>query len=396
MWLQNLVFYLLFVLPILLPVLTAAVRLIVAFASRAARDGQAMDSNAGRVIDGLLFIVAVPLLIVGYTFDRHGVPGGTPLEVYADTGVPMNAYASLSHEHGAALCAIWALGFFAYWVVRVHGDRLPPIVYACCHALIVLFIVWTAVYLAHVGFPHYDLDMILSVLPLQVGSLTSSLLYIAQLKRSLDAWTPPAGAQDPAALPAWQRRTYRVLRRRRTQPLLWLVLLFPLQLVLQLILVLFGQRPDSALRAFLETSGYHLSNLPAPPPELMSGDGHYLCTVAARGHRRLVKPLRAGFRHGAPIPVNRQLMIANAFEHLLEQHLPAIHRFVRRLYDAYGYPISRHIRRRAAADAVYLAMKPLEWLFLLVLYTCDTRPENRIHAQYSAYRTGRGGIRSAE
>ncbi|WP_343073709.1 DUF6688 family protein [Clostridium sp. YIM B02555] len=27
-------------------------------------------------------------------------------------------------------------------------------------------------------------------------------------------------------------------------------------------------------------------------------------------------------------------------------------------------------------------MKPLEWLFLIVLYFCDVNPENRIAVQY--------------
>ena len=31
---------------------------------------------------------------------------------------------------------------------------------------------------------------------------------------------------------------------------------------------------------------------------------------------------------------------------------------------------------------VYIIMKPLEWLFLLVLYLFDTKPENRIATQY--------------
>ncbi|WP_420831467.1 DUF6688 family protein [Paenibacillus sacheonensis] len=118
---------------------------------------------------------------------------------------------------------------------------------------------------------------------------------------------------------------------------------------------------------------------------MVAGDGHYLCTVAARGHRRLVKPLRAGIRHGEPITVNRQLLIANAFENVLEQHMPASHRMIRRLYDSWGYPVSRHIRSQLAADVVYLAMKPLEWFFLLVLYTVDRRPEDRIQAQYSGF-----------
>ncbi|WP_405027640.1 DUF6688 family protein [Lentibacillus songyuanensis] len=45
------------------------------------------------------------------------------------------------------------------------------------------------------------------------------------------------------------------------------------------------------------------SQIPAPAPEVIEGDGHYLCTVAVRGHKRLVKPLRAGIHHGERIAV---------------------------------------------------------------------------------------------
>ena len=43
-----------------------------------------------------------------------------------------------------------------------------------------------------------------------------------------------------------------------------------------------------------------------------------LCTVALRGHEKLVRPTRMGLRRGERIVVNRQLCVANAFEQLLE------------------------------------------------------------------------------
>jgi hypothetical protein len=45
---------------------------------------------------------------------------------------------------------------------------------------------------------------------------------------------------------------------------------------------------------------------------MVVGDGHYLCTVSAKGHKKLVKPIRAGIRRGSRISVNHQLLIANA------------------------------------------------------------------------------------
>ncbi|MDO5049616.1 MAG: hypothetical protein Q4D87_07020 [Actinomycetaceae bacterium] len=112
-------------------------------------------------------------------------------------------------------------------------------------------------------------------------------------------------------------------------------------------------------------------------------DEHYLCTVAAGGHASLVKPLRMGLRHGRPVVVNRQLLVANAFEQVLEEHVPRTHRTVRHIYDKYGFPVARLIRTKFVADLVWILMKPAEWIFLAVIYATDTHPEDRIAVQYT-------------
>ncbi|UOE94813.1 DUF6688 family protein [Alkalihalobacillus sp. LMS39] len=84
------------------------------------------------------------------------------------------------------------------------------------------------------------------------------------------------------------------------------------------------------------------------------------------------------------------MLVANAFENILEQYVPRAHKVIRAVYDKYGYPISRHIHSKWSADIVYLLMKPLEILFLIVLYTVDRNPENRIHVQYSELRRNNG------
>ena len=111
-------------------------------------------------------------------------------------------------------------------------------------------------------------------------------------------------------------------------------------------------------------------------------DEHYLCTVAAGGHRKVVKPIRMGLRHGHKVIVNRQLCIANAFEQILEEKTPRFHKLVRGFYDKYGFPIARFIKSRWIADFIYIIMKPLELIFLVVLYLVDVNPENRIAVQY--------------
>lgn len=155
----------------------------------------------------------------------------------------------------------------------------------------------------------------------------------------------------------------------------------PLLVVILIILVLFGQAPDAVVKAFTETSDWTLSQKISPPP--IEYEGHYLCTVAVNGHKRLVKPTRCGIRHGQKIIVNRQLCVANAFEQLIQEKAPRFHKLVRYIYDKYGYPLSKHITTAIRADIVYIIMKPLEYLFLFILYLFDLHPENRISMQYT-------------
>ena len=160
-----------------------------------------------------------------------------------------------------------------------------------------------------------------------------------------------------------------------------LVGLIPFTGVLVCLCILCGQGPFGIIRAFTNTSDWTYSAMISPPP--VEYEGHYLCTVAVNGHERVVKPLRLGVRHGVVIGVNRQLCAANAFEQLIEDKAPRLHRLVRHIYDNYGYPVSKHITTRLRADIVYILMKPLEWLFVAVLYLFDRDPESRIAVQYT-------------
>ena len=172
----------------------------------------------------------------------------------------------------------------------------------------------------------------------------------------------------------------RILCDSKNWPVLAIFAMIPLLGVVIAILALFGQAPDSAIKAFTETADYTLST--KIPPQNVFYDEHYLCTVAAGGHKKIVKPIRMGKRHGHDVVVNRQLMIANAFEQVLEEKTPRFHRAVRSFYDKYGFPVARLIKSKTVADIVWFIMKPLEWVFLFVLYLVDVNPEDRINKQY--------------
>lgn len=171
------------------------------------------------------------------------------------------------------------------------------------------------------------------------------------------------------------------LANSRRWPLAAFLLMWPLLGILIGVLLLFGQKPDAVIKAFTETSDWNLSQRVAPQNVLY--DEHYLCTVAAGGHEKIVKPRRLGVRHGHQVIVNRQLCVANAFEQILEERTPRFHRALRNFYDTYGFPVAGLIHSKYAADLVYFLMKPLEWVFLAVLYLTEVNPENRIAIQYT-------------
>jgi hypothetical protein len=165
-----------------------------------------------------------------------------------------------------------------------------------------------------------------------------------------------------------------------------LLLLFclPLLLLLSALLFVFGQRPDSAIRAFTETYKHGLSQWDYRCDNVHCG-GHYLCSVAANGHSEIVKPQRYGKRNGGNIICNRQLLISNAFEELIEQRWPGFHRVIRKKYDHVGDVVHKYysvFNNKFFSDIIYILMKPLEWFFLIVLYLVDRKPENRIAQQY--------------
>jgi len=93
----------------------------------------------------------------------------------------------------------------------------------------------------------------------------------------------------------------------------------------------------------------------------------FIVTAAASGHPWLVgsRPdLRTGLRE------NRQLRRMRAFESLLQSLAPRFHRRLRQVYNIVGPVVANRIRTPLAADAIYLALKPLEWAAILVVRVC--------------------------
>lgn len=286
----------------------------------------------------------------------------------------------LSSKYTFAFMLILLPGIAGYLTLLFSkGDKLPPLLSALCVAgVLILNVMSLAVALQllknaimnlfSIFFMVYHFNVLLLSVRVVVRHLREQIEYYKTREEELKA----------------RKGLYRLYTKltsisRYALPVL--MCMFFIVAVLEIIFVLTGQGLDAPIKMFTDTADWTFSQQIPPPP--LEYDGHYLCTVAAGGHKKIVKPTRLGRRRGAIIVVNRQLCIANAFEDVIQERHPAFHRKIRHFYDTHGYPLSRLITNERRADIVYFLMKPLEWVFLIFLYLVDRRPEERIERQYS-------------
>ena len=272
------------------------------------------------------------------------------------------------------VCLIGILG--AAVLTACDVNKTPPLIsvlsMAAMYLLLAVQLFWCLQMMNHME----------NMAPCLVLPMNLFFIGITIIRQKIREWNETdAHARPDFGKNRWIRAMNRSLMQAEKWPLWAFVFALPLLGLILLFLILLGQEPDVFIKAWTNTTDWALSRQTGP--QNIYFDEHYLCTAAAGGHRRIVKPLRMGVRHGHRVVVNRQLMIANAFENVLEERTPAAHRRIRSFYDRYGFPVADLIRKnRIACDLVYLAMKPAEWFFLLVLYLVDANPENRIAVQY--------------
>ena len=263
------------------------------------------------------------------------------------------------------------IAVLAYIVLRFYVlEKLPPLLAVICIAGLYLGILICFLWCVQI-INVTDKEMIL----LCLFPLNLILIALRTIKNVVHQQTFKGGN-----IPHKYGKISMLLNNTSNWPWIAFLAAIPLLGVLVVILLIFGQEPDSFIKAWTETADWNMSQ--KLPPQNIFMDEHYLCTVAAGGHPTVVKPIRTGKRHGNRVIVNRQLCIANAFEQLIQERTPNFHSFIRGLYDKVGYPIAKHINSPYMADIIYFIMKPLEWIFLIVLYLFDIKPENRIAVQY--------------
>lgn len=313
-----------------------------------------------------------------YSFLYVGVVGS------ASFGADWDAVLSNAEKHTPiysqdmlTICVIAVIGMIGYFLVNfIPLEKMPPLLLVLGMSAMYLGTLESIIWCIQV----YNIDIwtsaYLLLLPFNCLIITAKTVCSKMVE-----WENMPHGNLNVSKNMFLAKCNQVLRKSKYWPLAAFLFMWPLLGILIALLVLFGQAPDSVIRAWTETSDWNLSQKVSP--QNIYYDEHYLCTVAAGGHEKVVKPLRLGVRHGHKVIVNRQLCVANAFEQILEERTPKFHRVVRNFYDTYGFPVAKLIHSKYVADAIYIWMKPLEWMFLFVIYLCDVHPENRIVLQYT-------------
>ena len=292
----------------------------------------------------------------------------------------LEVHTPIFSEAAPTIIFIFTIGIAGYLYLRVRPlKKIPPLMAIISMSAMYLWVIEVLVFTVQVfkGDLSGDnlLDVYLLVYPVCIICIVARTV-ISKVHEWQEYEMERAKIQSNLLL----NFADKILSNSKLWPIYAIVFMFPLLGIIIGILLLFGQAPDSVIKAWTETADWTLSLKEAP--QNIEYDEHYLCTVAAGGHKKIVKPIRKGIRHGHEVIVNRQLCIANAFEQILEEKTPRFHKLVRGIYDRYGFPVARLIKSKWIADIIYILMKPLEWIFLAVIYMSDVHPENRIATQY--------------
>ena len=316
------------------------------------------------LVGGILYV-----MLYGLSFDTAG-------DWYEQVETVQYHYA-ISSDYEGILSIIILLGVMGYFTLLFKtADRLPPAVSIISISLVILLNVFQIACAVQLAKNIDGWELLLYVYHLNVLILSARVIQ-RHMRQQVVIFQ---GRKTESENNEKFMKFYKKVKNISNYTILVFIALFFIIAIIEIIFVISGQGLDAPVKVFTDTADWTFSKQIPPPP--LEHEGHYLCTVAAGGHERIVKPLRYGTRRGTTIVVNRQLCIANAFEELIQLKFPKFHRIARYIYDTYGYPVSNLITSPLRADLIYIMMKPLEWIFLLVLYLLDLRPEQRIRNQY--------------
>lgn len=280
--------------------------------------------------------------------------------------------AVFSPDHRVAIYTLIIICVIAYFYSSFRKKMAGPLTEIIVNALLLICIVLNVFIIIQINDSMFTLIGNVPIIMLAILMLAKNHQLFIEWSMEVDI----SGFENAACKILSLKPIYKF-------PILF-ILCLPVLVILASLLLIVGQKPDSFIRAFTDTYKHGFSQWDYQCDNVQCG-GHYLCSVAANGHKKIVKPKRFGVRNGGKIICNRQLLVSNAFEELLQERLPLVHKIIRKQYNKVGNVVHRYynvFNIKWFADLIYVLMKPLEFFFLLILYLFDRKPENRIAKQY--------------
>lgn len=295
-----------------------------------------------------------------------------------DTAIDIidNGYTPFAGKHALSLFLIYSISIFSLLKLWWQKEAIPPIQFVLAVIFLIFSLILSVAIVIQVLRNTESGSVGILFVPFPSLQFILTLIILFRIIKNEQIF-----ATDKIYSNHFLNQLNQYIVKSKNLPVVILIAAVPVYIFIILILMLFGQDYNAITKVFTETTTWTFSQQTHPP--FLDHRGHYLCTVAVCGNPKIVKPLRLGKRHGQEIIVNRQLLIANAFEELMEENIPKIHRFIRKIYDQYGYPLSKKITSERKSNLVYRFMKPLEYFFLITLYLCYIKPELKINKQYS-------------
>ncbi|MRX76569.1 hypothetical protein GJU39_10740 [Pedobacter petrophilus] len=318
-------------------------------------------------------------MITFFVFSLFGFVCGLMMsgaEYYTAIDIVDDGYTAFASKHILTLLVFFGFSIWAIIAIWLKINQLPPLLFVLALVFLIIGMVISFVVILQLSGGVGGKGVEIIMIPLPVCYLLISILLLLKIT---------CNQAEVSATRTYQNKFLNYINTKMAesnlQPIYVLVLLIPVFALIVAILMVFGQDYNSITKVFTETATWNFSQKTHPPA--LEHRGHYLCTVAVCGDAKVVTPLRLGKRYGQEIVVNRQLLIANAFEELIQESAPGLHKIIRNAYDKYGYPLSKKITTPESSNLVYRLMKPLEYLFLVVLYLFVVKPEEKINKQYA-------------
>ena len=183
------------------------------------------------------------------------------------------------------VCLVYIISLIL--LTTIDTNKRPPLVTVLCQAgvyLGTLFAIVFTIQIFDIGNPEQNHDLIdfyLLLVPLNMIFMAARIMVL-----EIKAYVPNPERMSKIDSVPLLGFCNRLLSDSKKWPVIAFILMWPLLGILIAILLLFGQAPDSVIKAFTETADYTFST--KIPPQNLYYDEHYLCTVAAGGHKKIV------------------------------------------------------------------------------------------------------------